>query len=437
MPAWVQHAWMELALAVRRQITKAQVERYRTGARGEKSEVLDVICQVTGWHRDHARKALRAELSGKTPEPPRPRSPRYTYGQEVIDALAKCWATLGGPTGKRLAPALPELVAALLAHGELTLDQDATAALLAMSAATMDRRLAPHRTGLVASKGRSMTRPGSLLKSSIPLKTWHEWDDTKAGFLEIDLVSHDGGDNNGHFFYTLDATDVATGWTEAITVRSKGERVVSAGLDQLRLRFPFAVLGIHSDNGSEFINHHLLRWATTHETTFTRGRANHKNDQAHVEQKNWTEVRHSAGYYRYDTPRELDLLNQMWPIQSRLHNLFLPQQKLQTKTRNGAKVTKTYDTAATPLTRLKRDHLHMLDPHDERDLAHDLSELNPAQLRRDIDLIQANLLELARRRGIIQTRRKANATYLNKTKMKTPKTRASTDESTTHPKRAS
>lgn len=428
---------MGLELAVRRQITKAQVQRYRAGTKAEKSEILDALCQVTCWHRDHARKALRHVLAGGKPEPRRTRPGRYTYGPEVIEALAKCWATLGGPSGKRLAPALSDLVPALLGHGELDLDGPGIDALLAMSAATIDRRLTPYRTGLVASKGRSMTRPGSLLKSSIPLKTWHQWDDARPGFLEIDLVSHDGGDNNGHFFFTLDATDVATGWTEAITVRSKGERIVSAGLDQLRLRFPFAVLGIHSDNGSEFINHHLLRWATIHQITFSRGRPSHKNDQAHVEQKNWTEVRKSAGYYRYDSPRELDLLNQIWPIQSRLHNLFLPQQKLQTKTRHGAKVTKTYDRAATPLTRLRRDHPGLLDPHDERDLTDHLNRANPAQLRRDIDLIQANLLELARRRGIVATRRKTNATYLNKTKMKPLTKRASPDESTTHPKRAS
>ena len=283
-----------------------------------------------------------------------------------------------------------------------------------------------------------MTQPGSLLKASIPLKTWHEWDDAAPGFIEIDLVSHDGGDNNGPFFYTLDATDVATGWTESITVRSKGERIVSAGLQQLCIRFPFAVLGIHSDNGGEFINHHLLKWCTDRKITFTRGRANHKNDQAYVEQKNWTKVRHAAGYYRYDSARELDLLNQMWPIQSQLNNVFGTQQKLKTKTRRGAKVTKTYDTAATPLTRLTRDHPGVLDPIDARALTATLTTANPAQLRRDIDLIQANLLELARRRGIIATRRKANATYINKTKIKSTRhTRAFRDESTTHNTRAS
>ena len=429
---------MELPLAVRRQVTKAQVERYRNGTKAEKGEVLDAVTLTTGWHRDHARKALRIAMNGSTAAPRAPREPRLTYPPESIEALLRCWVVLGGPAGKRLAPALPEIVPCLIRHGELVLDPDLATALMSMSPATIDRRLRPYKVGLIAGKGRSMTRPGSLLKSSIPLKTWHEWDDTAPGFIEIDLVSHDGGDNNGHFAYTLDATDIATGWTEAITVRSKGERIVSAGLQELILRFPFGVLGVHSDNGSEFINHHLLKWCTDRQITFTRGRPNHKNDQAHIEQKNWTVVRHAAGYYRYDTPRELDLLNAMWPLVAQLHNLFLPQQKLTTKTRHGAKVTKTYDTAATPLTRLTRDHPNVLDPRDHAALTTAHADHNPAQIRRDIDLLQANLLELAKRRGIVATRRKANATYLNKTKVKSTRhTRAFQNESTTHPKRAS
>lgn len=436
VPALVDPSRMELTLAVRRQVTKAQVERYRTGTKSEKGAVLDALTLATGWHRDHARKVLRTALVGDPARPRPPREPRYTYPPESIEALVKCWAVLGGPAGKVLAAALPDMVGALHRHGEIALTEELAVALASMSPATIDRRLRPYKIGLLAGKGRSMTKPGTLLKSSIPLKTWHEWDDTAPGFIEIDLVSHDGGDNNGHFAHTLNATDIATGWTEAITVHSKGERIVSAGLDQLRLAFPFAVRGVHSDNGSEFINHHLLNWTSDREITFTRGRPNHKNDQAHIEQKNWTVVRHAAGYYRYDTPRELELLNTMWPLISRLHNLFTPQQKLKTKTRQGAKVTKTYDKAATPLTRLTRDHPGLLHPVDAHVLTHEHTNLNPAQVRRDIDLIQANLLELARRRGIITTRRKANATYLNRTKMPTT-TRASSNEATKRTTRAS
>jgi hypothetical protein len=151
----------------------------------------------------------------------------------------------------------------------------------------------------------------------------------------------------------------------------------------------------------------------------------HSNDQAHVEQKNYTEIRRSVGYLRYDTPRELDLLNDLWLAQADLDNLYLPQQKLLTKTRTGARVTKTHDQAATPYTRLTRDHPGLLTDQDAAALAGKLTTINPAQLRRDIHLIQANLLELGRRRGITTQRAKANATYLNKTKMGTRKKRAS------------
>ncbi len=426
---------MGLTMGQRKAVLASQVRAWPKATKREKSAILDHLVAVNGWHRDHARKMIRRAVAGQDVNRPRkPREPVFTYGPEVIDALVVCWVVLDGPAGKILQPALPALIDRLVACGELDAPADVLAGLGAMSPATIDRRLRPYRIGLVGElKGRSLTRPGSLLKSSIPLKTWHEWDDTQPGFIEIDLVGHDGGDNNGAFHYSLDAVDVATGWTETITVRSKGERIVAEGLEQLVLRFPFAILGIHSDNGSEFINHHLLRWCTARKITFTRGRPNHSNDQAHIEQKNWTRVRRHVGYYRYDTPRELDLLNQLWPIAAELTNLFTPQQKLVKKTRSGAKVTKTYDTATTPAARLSRDHPDQIDPVDRRDLEQRLATANPAQLRRDIDLIQRNLLELARRRGTVLKAAKRNHVYLSRAKI----TRAKPDESTTQPKRAS
>ena len=202
-------------------------------------------------------------------------------------------------------------------------------------------------------------------------------------------------------------------------------------------RFPFLILGIHSDNGSEFINHHLKKWCDTRHITFTRGRANHSNDQAHIEQKNWSVVRHFAGYWRYDTPRELALLNELWPLVNQLTNLFIPNQKLVSKKRKGARVTKRHDTATTPATRLIRNHPEAMTEKEDTALRLRRRAANPAQLNRDISLIHANLLELAKRRGRIQRRAKINATYLNRTKMNRLNKRASSDESTTQTIRAS
>lgn len=417
MPAWVQPEWMELELAQRKAVTASQTKAWSKATRTEKTAILDAVCQVTGWHRDHARKMMRRAVAGVEPGPRQPRVPVLTYGEEVIALLVRCWVVLDGPSGKRLAPALPQLLDSMRAHGRLQASDEVVEQVLRMSAATIDRRLAPHRAGIVSSKGMSHTRPGSMLKSSIPMKTWAQWDDTIPGFVQIDLVGHEGGDNNGQFHWSLDATDVACGWTEAISVHSKGERIVRAGLEQLQIRFPFPILGIHSDNGSEFINHHLQKWCELNHITYTRGRPARSNDQAHVEQKNWAMVRRCVGYHRYDTARELDLLNQLWALESVMTNLFIPQQKLATKTRVGAKVTKTYDTATTPYQRLLRDHPDTLDPIDTRTLTERLATADPVTIREQIALIQANLLELARRRGQIERKAKRNAVYLSRTKL--------------------
>lgn len=428
---------MELSLAVRRQVTNGLVSRYQKGSRAEKSAVLDQLCQVNGWHRDHARKALRVAAAG--PRPARaPREPVCKFGPQVIEALRLCWAVLDGPSGKRLAPALPRLVSALRAHGELALDDASAALLCAMSPATIDRRLAADRAQLQV-KGTALTKPGSMLKSKIPMKTWAQWNEATPGFVEIDLVGHDGGDNNDVFCYTLCVTDVATGWTAARTVRSKGERIVAAALQQIQLELPFALLGIHSDNGSEFINHHLLRWADLMHISFTRGRPHRSNDNAHVEQKNWSVIRRAAGYFRYDTPRELELLNRLWVHHTQLTNLFVPQQKLISKTRTGATVTKRYDTATTPADRLLGDHRDVLCDADRDAIVAALSALNPAALRRNIGDLQNRLVYLARQRGPVPHRPKRHRVYDSRRKLDPPPApkRATSDESTTQPKRAS
>jgi hypothetical protein len=253
-----------------------------------------------------------------------------TYDESVIAALRVCWATLDGPAGKRVAPALPQLLAAFRRHGELLISDQTTALLIAMSAATIDRRLAPDRQRLQL-KGRSLTKPGSLLKSKIPMRTWADWDDHRPGFVEIDLVGHEGGDNNGDFASPLTVTDIATGWTEERTVRNKAAKHVFCSLLEIQAALPFPLLGIDSDNGSEFINEHLLAWCQAQQITFTRSRPANSNDGCHVEQKNWDIARRTVGYWRYDTAGEVEVLNRIWPALSPLINLFTPQQKLATK----------------------------------------------------------------------------------------------------------
>ena len=440
---------MGLTMSGRRMVTKEMKGRYERGTRRERSAILDELCALAGWHRDHARKAIRTAPVPGQPRPSRKqREPIVTYDEGVIAALRVCWAVLDGPTGKRLAPGLPGLVAALRRHGELDIDDITAQLLCSMSAATIDRRLASDRKKLEL-KGRSHTKPGSLVKSQIPMRTWADWDENRPGFVEIDLVGHEGGDANGDFGWSLTVTDIATGWTEVRSVRNKAARHVFTALVEIQAALPFGLLGIDSDNGSEFINAHLLQWCLDNKITFTRSRPGNKNDGCHVEQKNWDIARRTVGYWRYDTPGEIALLNQIWPILSVLINLFTPQQKLISKTRVGAKVRKRYDRAQTPYQRPLADAAAhpddpALDEIDARQLTNLLDTSNPAQVRRQVGQRCATLLERVRRKSVTR-RAKANRAYVSGTKTKradgslvisTPK-RANPDESTTQSKRAS
>ena len=381
---------MGLTLAHRRAITEAAAIRYQVASKRVKSRILDELCANTGWHRSHARKALTAAL---TPKIVVPRSPRpVKYGEDVIAALTLCWTVLDMPAGKRLAPMLTELVAVLRHFRELVISDETAALLVSMSAATIDRRLADERAKYTI-KGRVGTKPGSLLKSQIPVRTWADWDDAVPGFVEIDTVFHDGGHRGGGHAFSLTVTDIATGWTESRSLPDRMANHILAALNHIAAALPFPILGVDCDNGSEFINDDLLRWCRKREITFTRSRPGNKNDGCHVEQKNWAVVRTVVGYYRYDTASELLLLNEIWQLQSQLTNYFYPQQKLVSKVRTGAKVSRKHDKAITPFHRaINHPSMTM-----ERIVAlkRTYSLINPAATQRQIQALTTQLFTLA------------------------------------------
>ena len=322
--------------------------RYRAATRREKGRILDECCKVTGFHRKYALRRLNGPPPGAAPPRRRPRA--VTYGAEVIQALRVIWEAAGYPWSVRLKALLPTWLP--WAQRRLRLSAAVCGRLRQLSPRQMDRRLGPVKRTLKTRRyGR--TKPGTLLTQHIPIKT-DRWDVAIPGFTEIDLVAHAGGRGDGEFAHSLNVTDIHTTWNETRAVLGRGELAVQAALAEIRRGLPFPLRGIDSDNGSEFINAHLYRYCQAHEIQFTRGRPYKKDDNAHVEQKNWTHVRKLVGYHRYDTAAAVAALNDLYRHELGLfQNLFLPSVKLRRKERVGSRVRRYYDAPRTPLERLQ------------------------------------------------------------------------------------
>ena len=372
-------------------------ERYIKADRKEKGRLLDEAVQVTGLHRKSLIRSLKIRPDPKRGgKRPRPRK----YGPEVVSALKAVWESSDRMCGKRLQPFLPELMEALERHGELALAEGVKERLRDMSAATVDRLLKPHRhRGLRRPFG--TTKPGSLLKAAIPIRTFAEWDEGRPGFLEMDLVAHCGDSTEGFYLNTLSAVDVATGWVECRGVFGKGQERVGSAIHHIGQSLPFPLLGIDSDNGGEFINHKLYAYCRRKGITFTRSRPYKKNDGAHVEQKNWSVVRRLIGYERYSSKEALEQLNLIYRLVGRYVNFFQPTMHLLKKTRHGARVHKVYDTARTPYQRLL--DCGVLNGERREEMEDLYLRLNPAGLLRQIQKEQERLWSLAETNGLIQT----------------------------------
>jgi hypothetical protein len=378
--------------AARREYVRAVRPRYTLAPANAKPQILDEFCATTGYHRKYAIALLNhppathpGELAHQDRAP--------TYSEETIAVLAAIWEAAGYPWSSRLEALLPLWLPWVRRH--FTLSPTIERQLRKMSPRTTDRRLQA-RKRQVRHRLYGRTKPGTLLKHHIPIRTEH-WDVTTPGFTEIDLVSHSGNWADGEFLQTLILIDIHTGWDESRATVGKSQRAVCAALAEMRQALPFPLLGIDSDNGSEFINACIFHYCQDHAIQFTRGRPYKKDDNAHVEQKNWTHVRKLLGWDRYDSQEALAAINDLYRNELRLMmNLFQPSVKPVSKTRVGSRLRRKYDRPQMPLDRLLASGVG--DPGKIKALQRLRARLDPFALAAAIDRKLHQIYRLANRR---------------------------------------
>ena len=384
-------------MQTKHEITKTILVRYLRSTKEEKKKILDEFCATTGYERKYAITKLKKlqmtphfkdSIAGK-----HTRNRERIYDGYVEAVIEQIYEVLGGIGSRRIYPSLNTILEKGISFGHIKIDPITEMKVKAMSRSTLDRMIIRARERN-AIKGISTTRPGVLLKSEIPLRVG-VWEETDPGFFEIDLVAHCGDNASGMFISTLNTSDIATGWFESEPVMGKAQENILNGIQEITDRLPFVLSGIDSDNGSEFINHQLYKYCIKKEIIFTRSRPYKKNDNAHIEQKNYTTVRQVLGYQRFDTKEIFELMKKLYRGPLRLYiNFFQPSVKCIEKKRIGSQIKKVYDTAKTPYERVL---LHPSVPQENKEKLTVLFEsLDPFKLRKEIDVLVREIQKLAR-----------------------------------------
>lgn len=358
--------------------------RYLKANKKEKGRILDEFCKNTEFNRNYAIQIFQAKCDYNKVERKGRKTRQRIYGSDVMAVIIKVWEILNFPCGVRLQPNLLTTIESMARFKEIDVSETIMNQLEKISARTIDRRLGKEREIRKLNRHRGTTKRGNMLKSSIPIRLTN-WDTGKLGLMEMDTVAHNGGNPAGEFIYTLDMVDICCGWSEQYAVMGKGETGVVRAISDIKSGLPFYLTGMDSDSGGEFINWHMVRYCEREKLSFTRSRPDHKNDNAYVEQKNYTHIREWLGYGRYDTPEQLTAINELYRHELRQYNnFFLPVMKISSKEKiNNSVCKKKYDLARTPYHRLMAsDQIS----NEQKHKLHNLYlTLNPVQLKKTID----------------------------------------------------
>lgn len=369
-----------MSFSTRRELLAKVAPRYREASRQQKTVILNEFIASTGYKRKYAIRLLSLPEIPALRKIERPRS-RF-YGSSLQEALKIAWCASNCITSKRLAPFLAELVPILEYHGHLELSIEERKQLISISPATIDRILKPYRQ----LSGWGTTKQGSLLKHQVPVRTFTDWEAKMPGFFEADLVAHCGWSMGGSFLYTLTLTDIATAWTECLPLLYRSQEAVIHSLDQARSLIPFPILGLDCDNGSEFLNAELIAYCERERITFTRGRAYRKNDQCYVEQKNGAVVRQFVGYDRLEGLLAYKQLLELYRALRLYQNFFQPSMKLREKRRESSRVHRSYESAQTPLQRLRAFNILSTEAAEKIDSIH--QAIDPVRILKQIGSLQ-------------------------------------------------